>query len=277
MDAKYVVFSSGALGGLSLIGCWQALEELNISNNVKGMAGCSMGSVIATLASLNYSTNQMKTIALNVHYEDYSDHSLRSFSETYGIESGRRLIRLLDRLIKFKTGHKERLTFKEHWRITGRQLWINATHVETSKCEYYSVYTTPDMIITDAIRRSISIPFLFSAIKTETGTYVDGGCYDPVPAHMFKCNETICFNVRNNKDIPEIITLDGLFEFSSALFSGMFTELNKLRFRTQEQLGYKMIYIHTKLGSITLSLTPQQIEEIIAIGYKAVKEVITCV
>jgi NTE family protein len=270
LDVKYVVFSSGALGGLSLIGGWQALEQLNVTGNVRGMSGCSMGSVIATLASLSYTSEEMKTVALTVTYEDYADHSFKSLSETYGIETGRRLMRLIDRLIKFKTGRKG-LTFKDHWRLTGRQLWINAAHVETSKCEYYSVYTTPDMLITDAIRRSVSIPFLFASVRTEAGTYVDGGCFDPVPAHMFPMDSTICLNVRNNKiPVPEEITyIDGLFDFSSMLLGGMLTELNLLRFKTQEDQGYKMVYIHTGLGSLSFSLTPEQINRVIALGLQA--------
>jgi predicted acylesterase/phospholipase RssA len=269
MDAKYVVFSSGALGGISLIGGWKALENLNVARNIKGMSGCSMGSIIATLASLNFSAEEMRTVSSHVKYEDYADQSFRSISETYGIESGNRLMKLLERLIKFKTGRKG-LTFKEHWRITGRQLWINATHVEENQCVYYSVHTAPDMLITDAIRRSISIPFLFASVRTPEGTFVDGACYDPVPAHMFPKDKTICLNVRNRKEDAEQNVIGDLFEFSASLLGGMFSELNKLRFKTQEMEGYKMIYIRTGIGSLSFSLTEEQINYVISVGYDAV-------
>ncbi len=290
---QYIVFSSGALGGLSLIGSWQALEEDRGSvKGIKGLSGCSMGSIIATLVSLGFTAAELKIVSANVKYEDYADHSFISLSDSYGIETGRRLMRLVDRLIRYKTGYKH-MTFKDHWRLTGRKLWINATHVESCKCEYYSVETAPNMLITEAIRRSVSIPFLFAAVRTESGTYVDGACYDPVPAHMFQAEKTLCLNVRNNKkdnrkdnrkdkekDMEQIETNAGsdsaavsdLFMFSATLLGGMMTELNTLRFKAQEDQGYKMIYIETGIGSLSFSLTPAQIKAVIDIGYRSVKD-----
>jgi NTE family protein len=268
---KYVVFSSGALGGISLVGCWRALEHLSMSKNIIGVSGCSMGSIVATLVSIGYNSAELETVAMNVKYDQYADHSFRSLSKTYGIESGRRIIKLMDRLIKFKTGRKN-LTFKDHWRLTGRQLWINASNVEAGKCEYYSVHTAPDMLVTDAIRRSISVPFLFSSVRTNQGTFVDGACYDPVPAHMFPKQHTICLNVRNSKDLTaeEIKPVDNLFEFSSSLLHGMFKEFNTMRFNAQEREGYKMIYVRTGIGSLIFGLTPEQVKQVIDIGYESV-------
>jgi NTE family protein len=276
VQVQYIVFSSGALGGLSLVGSWQALEEDRGSiRGIKGLSGCSMGSIIATLVSIGFTANELKIVSSNVKYEDYADHSFISLSESYGIETGRRLMRLVDRLIRYKTGYKH-MKFKDHWRLTGRKLWINTTHVESCKCEYYSVETSPDMLITDAIRRSISIPFLFAAVRTESGTYVDGACYDPVPTHMFPADKTLCLNVRNNKKSAEennstLSVVSDLFMFSATLFGGMLTELNTLRFKSQEDQGYKMIYIETGIGSLSFSLTPGQIKEVIDIGYQRVK------
>ena len=263
---KYIVFSSGALGGLSLIGAWRALEEKGLTRNIKGLSGCSMGSVIATLASIGYTSNEMELISLNVNYEDYADPSFRSLADNYGIETGKRLIKLIDKLIRFKTGRKD-LTFKDHWRLTGKYLWINATHVEARKCVYYSVLTSPDMKVADAIRRSISIPFLFAVVRTEEGTFVDGGCYDPVPASIFPQEETLCLNVRNSSSSH--LAADSLISFSSILLGGMFTELNLLRFKQQELSGYRMIYIYTGLGSVSLSLSKDNIKEVIRIGREA--------
>jgi predicted acylesterase/phospholipase RssA len=220
------------------------------------------------LASVGYTSHDMELISKTIKYEDYSDQSLFLISESYGIETGRKLIKLLDRLLRFKTGIKG-LTFKDHWRLTGRQLWINATHVEERKCVNYSVSLTPDMRIVDAIRRSIAIPFLFTAVRTESGTFVDGGCYEPVPAGMFPKETTLCLNVRN-KDVAGS-SGEGILQFSADLLGGMLTELNILRFADQERDGYKMVYIHTNLGSFSISLDPERIRDLIRIGYEALR------
>lgn len=269
MNIKYVVFSSGAIGGLSHIGAWKAIEESNLK--IKGVSGCSMGSIIATLASIGFSSKEMELIAFKFKYNDYSDLQLRLLYNKFGLETGNKLMKLMEKLIKWKT-NKNNLTFLDHWKLTGRQLWINAACVEKQKCKYYSVFTTPNMKIVSAIRRSISIPYLFAAVKTKSKTYIDGGCYDPVPTKMFLPELTICLNVRNNKvsEKKDNVNLN-ILSFSSILLNGMFTQLNMFRFAQQESNGYVMIYIYTGVDSIKLCLDTNEIENVIDIGYKTVK------
>jgi predicted acylesterase/phospholipase RssA len=274
VKVKYIVFSSGAMGGLAHIGAWKAIEESNLNLKIKGMSGCSMGSVIATLASIGFSAREMELIALKFRYDDYSDLQLRLLYNKFGLETGDKLMKLLEKLIKWKT-NKRNLTFLDHWVLTGRQLWINAACIEDQKCKYYSVFTTPNMKIVSAIRRSISVPYLFSAVRTKKKTYIDGGCYDPVPAKMFLPELTICLNVRNNKvkintDKSSKLSLN-ILSFSSILFGGMFTQLNMLRFARQEQDNWKMIYIYTGIDSVKFSLEDTEIQRVIDIGYNAVK------
>ena len=265
MDIKYVVFSSGAMGGLSLIGSWRALEERNITHNIKGLSGCSIGSVIATLVSIGYTSKELEDIATLFQYEDYSDLHFRMLSDNFGIETGHKIIKLLQKIIKHKTGNKY-LTFADHWKLTGRQLWINAGHLEEHKSKYYSVFTSPNMTITDAIRQSISIPFLFTAIKTDIGTFIDGGCYDPVPANMFPPKYTLCFNIRNNK-IDNTTSPDNLLSYSTSLLGSVFNQLNNYRFEKQEKAGWRIIYIDTGLKSFTLQLDKKELIHTINLGY----------
>ena len=267
MDIKYVVFSAGAIGGIGHIGAWRAIEESQIA--IKGMSGCSMGSIMALLTSIGYRSNELEIIAKCFKYKDYTDIQLNLIYRRFGLETGRKLMKLLSKLIKWKT-MSDGLTFIDHWRLTGRQLWINAACLEKQRCKYYSVWTSPNMVITEAIRRSIAIPYLFASVKTKRHTFIDGGCYDPLPVKMFHPEKTICINIRNTSTL--IPTKINLLSFSSILLNSMFTELNIFRFKSQELQGYKIIYIYTGLESVKLDLTLNQIDNIIKQGYIVVKD-----
>ena len=269
MNVKYVVFSAGAMGGISHIGAWRAIEESNLV--IKGMSGCSMGSIMAVLTSIGYTSDELEIIAKTFKYKDYTDIQLNLIYRRFGLETGVKLMKLLTRLIKWKT-RSERLTFIDHWRITGRQLWINAASLEKQRCKYYSVWTSPNMVITEAIRRSIAIPYLFAAVKTKHDTFIDGGCYDPLPTKMFPAEDTICINIRNTS--CPILKKINLLSFSSILVNSMFTQLNMFRFKSQEMDGYKIVYIYTGLESVKLDLNLTQLQDIIEKGYIAVKGVL---
>ena len=53
--------------------------------------------------------------------------------------------------------------------------------------EYYSFETTPQMKLIDAIRISISIPFIFTPVINNKGEYViDGAVYNPYPIQYYR-------------------------------------------------------------------------------------------
>jgi hypothetical protein len=43
-----------------------------------------------------------------------------------------------------------------------------------------------------------------------------------------------------------------------------------MRFNAQEREGYKMIYVRTGIGSLVFGLTPEQVKQVIDIGYESV-------
>jgi predicted patatin/cPLA2 family phospholipase len=220
------------------------------------------------MATIGYSAKEMTQLAQFFKYQDYCDQHLKGISDSYGLETGRKLTRLLERLIKYKTG-KKGLTFAEHWKITGRQLWINAAYLEMQECQYYSVITTPDMLVTDAIRRSISIPFLFTAVKTEQGTFVDGACYDSLPCFMFPIDSTVCINIINQRFGSTSSKQDSFIDYSIMLLGGIFNKLNS--FIISGKSHYKIINIETDLKSLRISLDKKELKSIIKKGYSCIK------
>ena len=68
---KNIIFSSGGIKGLYFLGCLEALEELNITNNIEVFVGCSVGSIIALLYSVGFTAKEMTEIALHINFTDF--------------------------------------------------------------------------------------------------------------------------------------------------------------------------------------------------------------
>ena len=82
-----------------------------------------------------------------------------------------------------------------------KHLFLTGSNLSTGKCEIFSHLHSPNMIISDAVRISMSIPFVFYPTKKyirdeETGSrvvdpqkqnslYVDGGLMNNYPIRMF--------------------------------------------------------------------------------------------
>jgi NTE family protein len=94
-----------------------------------------------------------------------------------------------------------------------KYLFITGSNLQTGKCEIFSHLHTPNMIIADAVRISMSIPFLFYPHKmtilkdgepiidpNNQSFYVDGGIFNNYPIRVFdpisvkKSSETVHIN-----------------------------------------------------------------------------------
>src|SRR3990172_11172229 len=107
---KHLVFSGGAIKGLSYIGCYKALEDLGLIKNLETCAGCSIGAVFSTLIVLGYTGEELYDFILHFTYHDIRDlNFLRAFNN-YGLETADKITRFLGAMIKRKTGNPQ-ITF----------------------------------------------------------------------------------------------------------------------------------------------------------------------
>jgi predicted acylesterase/phospholipase RssA len=103
---------------------------------------------------------------------------------------------------------KNGYTFKDLYDITGRELIVTASNVSNGNIEYYSVKTTPDMLIHKAIRRSCSFPFFFDTVlekdKDKNNYYVDGGLLSNYPLEIFTSVEDVDVLMDHNENSHEL-------------------------------------------------------------------------
>ena len=261
MSFNKLSLSGGSNKGYCYIGVMRTLEEFNTMKDIDTIAGTSIGSFFATLIAMGFSyTDLLNFINEEVEFKDIS---LENFINTYGFTEGSEIINLMIKIIEQK--YYKEITFKELFKVSKKKLIIIATCLDDVKQVYFSHETEPDMKIIEAIRLSISIPFIFSAKKYKGKTYIDGGLMENTPQHIFKkTDKVLTFVLKNdNKDTnkPE----DNLENYILQVFSCVKEKLiNKI-----ENPYMNICYIKIdSINPINFNLNKETKLKLYNIGYK---------
>ena len=202
-----LVFKGGGVLGIAYAGAIETLEEKGILKNIKRVAGTSAGSIIATLIALKFNSKEIKSILNSTDFKDFVDGGdLSRIVSTYGIYKGDFLLQWLKDLIKIKTGSAD-TTFGDLFNKNFLDLRVLATDLTNVELKEFSNKLTPNVIIAEAVRASISIPLIFVAWKFTNNIpndhlYVDGGllCNYPITAFN-RLDNTLGFYLKIKKEL----------------------------------------------------------------------------
>ena len=94
MDKKYknVIFSGGSIRGLSYIGCLKSLEEQGILEGLTTFAGVSIGSIMATLIYLGFSSKELYQLIMAIKLDELNAkfHENNMFPTKQSLKTGAR-------------------------------------------------------------------------------------------------------------------------------------------------------------------------------------------
>lgn len=190
-DYEYLVFEGGGVKGVAYGGALKALTEAKLLTNIKGYAGASAGAITAALCALGYTADEISTIIKDTDFSDFLDHEpLGKISELYeliteyGEHSGTYFHKYMQKFVDEKTGNPD-YTFGDLWDDKKIKLVIVSTDLNKLKTVYFNHQSYSTMPIADAVRMSMSIPFLFHPVKFNDQLFVDGGLIDNYPLHVF--------------------------------------------------------------------------------------------
>ena len=211
---KNLVLAGAQIKGISYVGCIKALNELRLLNDIENYCGVSSGSIVVLLLFLEIDyTNMAKLIYDIVNYDNLRSTNRIKFLDIlkyYGIESGNNLIKIIEVIIKKKTGRRK-ATFRDFKELyPTKKLIIVGTNLSDNKTEYFSIDTTPDMVVSKAIRISISVPFIFTKVDYKNNIYIDGGVGCNLPMDFFKddIEHTLGIYILSLNYITEIDTFE---------------------------------------------------------------------
>jgi NTE family protein len=210
----YAILDGGGVLGAALVGCLKACERMDIE--LVGYAGTSAGSIVALLASVGYSADEMfEIMCREVDFADFLDDRgmlLDSFSEflqspglcgvikrwwilrrihrAFGLYHGRELKKFLAERIRAKVrnvGH-DSIDFAALERAGCKPLKVIASDVGLQRPVVFASqkFDGQNEQVVDAVRASISYPLVFQPVRVHDRYLVDGGLCSNLPVFAFE-------------------------------------------------------------------------------------------
>lgn len=190
-NIKKLVFSGGGLAGLITIGALHRFEQeikKPVNEQIDTYVGSSIGAIISVLLSIGYTPKELfkemkkqKMLEIEV--------SIDNLIDMYGLDPGMQILDWIGDIIEKKQITRE-ITLEELYAKTQKRVVLITTCVDDQKSLALDYILFPKLKLLHAIRMSIGIPFIFTAVLWQNKRYVDGGILNNYPIDLFDANDT---------------------------------------------------------------------------------------
>lgn len=226
----HLVMSGGGFAAFSYFGILRFLAMEGLDRSIKHISGCSMGAIFAGGVALGIPLDVLERRFMAMFADRKTSGipypSMLTFFSNLGMDNGRNLVTMLEPEINH-------VTFLDLSKRTGIDLVICATHVRSMKAVFFSVDTTPHVLVADAIRASAAVPWVFCPVLIGEDYYIDGGVSANVPDAPFKTADVprsailVLHTYGKTVLIPEDKKIhDVPWEYTISLVSRYFTQVS---------------------------------------------------
>lgn len=188
---RNLVFEGGGVKGIAYVGALQVLEKEGVIQNISRVGGTSAGAINALMLAAGFDIPKTKKVMSALDFNDFKDDSwgvlrdLKRLRKKYGWYKGDFFREWVGDLLVGQ-GLSRNITFHGLHQATGKQLYVYATNLSTGFGVVYSPEHTPRSRVVDAVRRSMSIPLFFTAMRDDReDLFVDGGVLNNYPVKLF--------------------------------------------------------------------------------------------
>jgi NTE family protein len=284
---KNLAFKGGGVLGIAYAGAIKVLETNNILPQIEKVAGTSAGAITATLVSLNYTADEIQSIVNSTSFSTFEDDkSILRIPFKYGLYAGDALLAWVKSNIT-KKGLSENATFRDFHNFTDGQnqktkdLYVFASDLNLQSLKVFSFATTPDVIVAEAVRASMSIPMFFEAWKFSNNApddhiYVDGGLIYNYPITHFDTGgepnpETLGFYLANLQAIPKPndLSFDKLLSYVKITFETSLDAQSVLVLNDPEQVKRSVFIDDLGISGTNFNLTKEQEDALYQSGLNA--------
>jgi predicted acylesterase/phospholipase RssA len=275
----HLVMSGGGMAALSYFGTLRFLEVEGLYKTIRNVAGTSMGAIFAAAVALQIPLETLEKRTLQwVNNEDSASIPLLDIFQVYrklGFDNGRRFMEVLQPEI-------DKITFLDLSKKTGINLVICATHVGTMEATFFSMETTPHVLVADAVRASIAVPWVFEPVRIGDDYYVDGGVSNNIPFEYFPPNTPPeAFLILHT--IPQLLATTDIrvphgqpIAYTVALLNRFLTQMSgtallESRFPFYIKLDASplpFLMVNFKNDAISFQVTNEQLDACVAYGYE---------
>lgn len=201
-----IVLSGGGIKGIAMLGSLQYLKNCNLLDNVKKYIGTSIGAILAFLMIIEMEpANLIVNLVKKKHLKNLKSYSLVQAFRGNGLLKFERFQVILEEFIYEK--FDDIPSFQEIYERYPIKLYVVTFNYTKNKEEVLSVETHPHMLITEALRMSSNVPFIFDKYQYDGCYYYDGFLVNNFPIHLIteedKCLGITCFQSKWNSSDDE--------------------------------------------------------------------------
>jgi len=238
---RRLILSGGGIKVISIVGAIKTLQGKGHLSKVREACGVSAGAWMSFMIACACPIEVIERMILDLDFgkmRNFSPDSLIGFPETFGLDDGSHMCKMLESIFRIVLKINPEITFAdmEKEKIANPK-WLTfrcwATDLNTHSIREFSNKKTPNVKIIDALRASMALPLYFTpTIDPETGHILsDGGIQGNLPLHHLsddECEESLAIGFSNEKLAPPGGTEpQDLFSFLGAIFACLLHSRNE--------------------------------------------------
>lgn len=221
-----IVLSGGGIRAVAHSGALKKLEEEGLLSAVKEYVGVSAGALIAFCITIGYNIPKLANLCNKFDFStirSVEPEDIFSFFETYGMDSGAKLHRLLESLLR-QRNLPVTLTFKQLRETlpTSPILRVFATDLCAVLPREFSEKKTPSATLVHALMASMCIPGYFVPVKdSETGHFlVDGGALHNFPlAFLTDAEQEAALGITFSEDHVKVDKIESVYQYFQQIYA----------------------------------------------------------
>jgi NTE family protein len=258
-----LIMAGGGVRLAAFVGALDAFKKLDVE--VVGVAGASGGSIVASYMAAGWDVERLYRLAMETDFMQFKDVSLTAILFQNGVCSGNRFDGWMD-------SHMAGLKFKD----LDRDLFVVATDLVGQEPVFFSRQATPDVLVSRAVRYSMSFPGMWSAHRWNEKILVDGNLIPWIPKMIDvmqtgdRVDRTVTLRLVA-ESTPRYVRKQHLWpwEFFAMLLETMGTAMENQR--VPGWLWEDTILIKTgNIQSLQFGLTTADKERLVQYGYEQV-------
>lgn len=192
MILKNLAIKGGGVRGIAYVGALQVLEEKRLLEGIERVAGTSAGALVAGLLCAGYNSEEIHGWMRKLDFRKFkAGWNPFRILRSYGLYSGDYILHFIHSFLKDSPKKIQANTTFEQMADAGcKKLYTFACDLNLHTVSEFSVDKTPQVVVAEAIRASMSIPLFFKAWQFTDGIpndhlYVDGGIAFNYPLLFF--------------------------------------------------------------------------------------------
>ena len=280
--------AGGGVRCISFIGIFKKLEELLKKKieipkiDIKKVAGVSAGSIFGLIYILGYTSREMEEEILHKKLDQLKDIKFMNFINKYGLDSGNNIMLWIESLM-VKKEFSGSITFEELFKKTNLDFQVYAANLNKYSFIKFNYESTPKLKVLDAIRMSISIPFMFTINKFDVDKgemcdkgdiIVDGGLVQNYPINLFEdsLDTLLGFKLISNGECDSHDVDEKIDDIESYIYHilACFMVQRERKITMNKDYRDHTIFLETQgiTQTVNFGLSPLDKKKLIEIGYQ---------